>query len=138
MTMKPSEKLELLVEYYWDSRGAGHTGLMMRGVLGSCGAALVAHTMDYAKQLAHDADGDFEVITSVENLDALLGHHCPLAIDNSALLELFTGILVEVTALNYEIVLLEEDLNEARNVKTERFAHTTRAWGFGREERARS
>lgn len=113
--MNSIKKLELLVEYY-SARGCGHTNLMLHGLAGSDNAILVAHTVDYGKQLARDADCDLRAVLSIDQLDELRGLHSPLAIDNFALQQLLVGAISEYGKLAEANARLVEKINQIEDV----------------------
>jgi hypothetical protein len=112
--MKASDKIAALVEYWDSTRAAGHTRLLLNGVLNSNKCAVIGHDTDFAKILADLAPDVAVLPLTMENIDKLHGQRLPLAIDHFALLVLFIQVLGEMTAMRNSITALEQKVQHAR------------------------
>lgn len=104
--MNIKKKLEELLIYYHSTRGKGHSTLVKNGVENSPSGEffVLVHKMDCP---VFDSFHPNEKI-SLHNLEKLRGHTKPLAIDNAALMELFSESLMRIEALEEQNKKLEE------------------------------
>jgi len=120
-------KIEHLRIYLLTSRGVGHSTLMKVG------------TNNYRKDkfvlCSEQRVGDSlglrrSEILSLGSLETLRSHNKPLAIDNSALVQIFTDILLKVKELENENISLRNDLNNDRSttIKPPEFYRNTPIW----------
>jgi len=99
--MKIEKKLETLLQYYLSTRNAGHTTLMREGTTHyDRPFFILVHHTEYGKNLNY---GNIKDIISYQNLDKLIGHSRPLAIDNGVMAELLADALMRIEALKDEI-----------------------------------
>jgi len=104
------EKLDMLVNYYEKTRGVGHTTLMLEGTK-SKSCLIMAHTHEYACDLMQQSGGSSAV--SWSDLSFLgIGHHLPLAIDNSAMIRICHDAAHEIAKLQAEVRALVNKLIE--------------------------
>jgi len=97
---KTLEKLIILYDYYLNTRGCGHTKLMIDGVKNyDREKILLAHKISYGKDLVNDIKCD---IVSWNNLNKLKGKRIPIAIDNGTM-----------------CLILEESIDLISNLKEE-------------------
>ena len=98
--MNIKKKLETLLTYYQATRAKGHSTLLKNGTENNAGGEffILVHKMDCPVYDAYDINEK----VSLYNLDKLRGHNKPLAIDNAALLELFSESLMKIEALEEE------------------------------------
>jgi len=97
--MKIEKKLEILLQYYLSTRRAGHTTLMKEGTNHyDKDFFVLAHNMEYGETMGFGPKS----AVSWQNLDKLIGHNKPLAIDNGPMTELLADVLVRIEALKEE------------------------------------
>lgn len=100
-------KLEDLRTYYYSTRQVGHTVAMLEGAKNIDGVIVMAHTFNFAQQLARMCRDAVPVSFASEDLaQALLGRCAPLAIDNSAMMSLLDEALTEIGRLQSEVEAL--------------------------------
>ena len=102
--MKTLQKLHMLLAYYCNRRGTGHTTILLEGARNAPQVMVLAHTMVYASDLAKRCDNAKPLSwTSMDDRD-FAGRNAPLAIDNSAMIELLKDAIQEINALRRQIV----------------------------------
>lgn len=109
--MNIKETLFSLIGYYVTTPGIGHTFVMLNGAAHT-NATILVPTLRHSRQIAMDAlvsRSDLnKKFVSLQNLDRLRGLNNPLAIDNSALLSIFSQSLKRIEELEQEIQQLKD------------------------------
>ena len=104
--MKIEKKLEKLLNYYLETRQVGHTTLMKEGTN--------HYDKDFFVLTMNMQHGDAielkpKNIISWQNIDRLIGHNKPLAIDNGTMTELLIDAIMRIEALDEENKKLIKD-----------------------------
>lgn len=108
MVLDKEEKLVLLKAYYDTRRGVGHTTVMMKGVVGSQHAIVLAHTARYAEDLRNIYGRETQIVTW-DALDRLLGRRDALVIDNAAMITILGDALEVMRKLRSENSILRSE-----------------------------
>jgi len=105
----------------YSRRGCGHTQLMLNGVKNADKAVIIASNQHYAKELSSQCSGKIKSV-SIDNLEVLKGCNYPVALDNSAIMDIiakatsYIGFLwKEKGELNAVNIALRSELNLYKN-----------------------
>ena len=109
--MNIKQKLEFLKAYYEFTRNSGHSTLMRKGTDRYKRNKLV---LTYTKECGFDFGLKPHEIVSWRNLNDLVGHSSPLAIDNAAMFKM----LEETVEYINELEQYKEQINEIKKIIT--------------------
>ena len=103
-----AEKLRFLMEYFYKTRGVGHTKAMLEGA-NSYPCIVVVRNEHEKSRVLSEFVNPRDVVT-VHGLERLMGRRDPLLFDNSALIELFSAAAASLDAGWAEIEHLRKRL----------------------------
>jgi len=103
--MKTKEKLEILRNYYYSTRGKGHTTLMRKGTDNVKDKLVLC----YNYQSGEDLRFKNNELISWHGLKKLYGHNKPLAIDNGTMTVILESAIEEIERLEEENIKLRKE-----------------------------
>jgi len=108
------QKLKELSAYHVSTRQVGHTTAMLEGAKNTDGIIILAHNMDFARQLAKQCPDAIPISWQEDGLLSLRGMRRPLLIDNAAIWSILSEAAKEIQSLQAEIMKLKELGNKRR------------------------
>jgi len=121
--MRTSERLRELLHYYYSSRRAGHTELLINGVAGAqVPFFLLTHTHSYGDDIlkkCKQMNNGRVVAWSNADFDRLRGTRMPIAIDNSAMISILADCIDVVVGAEKETAEAQGTTEENMKLKME-------------------
>jgi len=102
-------KLQRLLEYYYISRGVGHTRAMIEGAKDTDGVIILAHEHRYAVSLARGCKNATPLAWFGYGADTLCGQRKPLLIDNGAMIDILADAINYINTLEHVVARLQAE-----------------------------
>jgi hypothetical protein len=124
------KRLRDVIMYYDLQRGAGHTRLMIDGLLQAEGnVMLFCHTYEFGERIKREVEAKNKKVkihlTTSVNPETLRGRHEPLAVDNAALCSLLREALVCLSERNLDIAELMAKVEDLQTTSRDRFVYAS-------------